>query len=149
MSTYQIIVVSRGMEVQNFSLFAEVPDTSGGSTPNYLLSNVYATSRPIYGTPLLLDSPKQPRPNFQQFAVTTDAYAVCGYDVINEQAVLSGTDNVAVNPNDDCSDAANCIVAQGGPDFTATTGGAAGSGGSFDIRVSPYNKNLFRKLHSP
>ncbi|KAI9654817.1 MAG: hypothetical protein M1821_005811 [Bathelium mastoideum] len=140
MAIHQIIIANKSRTVQSFSLFTEVPEISGSSEDLDLYSNAYATGRPIRASVVLLDGPEQ-RPDFQQFAVTTETYAICGSDEIRKGAIIYGTDTVSTNV-----DVANCIVAQGGPGFTTSTGGAGGPESQFHINISPYNSRIFSRV---
>lgn len=131
MTTYYIYVANNSAKVQTFFLFNELPGMDG-VTKAY--SNVYAAGRP-----------RQPDGSIQQFAVTTDAFAVCGYQQINKNVVISGTDNTPMNLDGTDPDEANIVVVDGGPGFVASTGGA--QSGSFNITVKPYDEGTYRKLY--
>ncbi|KAJ9646978.1 hypothetical protein H2199_001964 [Coniosporium tulheliwenetii] len=127
MTTYYIYVANNSAKVQTFFLFNELPGMDG-VTKAY--SNVYAAGRP-----------RQPDGSIQQFAVTTDAFAVCGYQQINKNVVISGTDNTPMNLDGTDPDEANIVVVDGGPGFVASTGGA--QSGSFNITVKPYDEGTY------
>ncbi|KAH8799392.1 hypothetical protein F5884DRAFT_758419 [Xylogone sp. PMI_703] len=127
MTTYYIDVINNSAKVQKYFLFVELPTVDGVTEP---YSNVFAAGRP-----------RQPDGSVQHFAITTDAYAVCGYQQINKNVIISGEDNTPMHLDGTDPNLAEIVVIDGGPGFVTSQAGA--DPGTFKIHVQPFDQGTY------
>jgi hypothetical protein len=136
MTTYNIYITNNSYGIQTYFLFCELPTIENLPSDKTPYSNVYASGRP-----------RQNDGSIQQFSVTSDAFACCGYSQIKKNVIIAGSDNTPVSLDGTDVNTANMVVIDGGPGFVTTTTGA--DAGSFDINVGPYDKSTWSMIYIP
>lgn len=132
MATYSIQISNNSAKAQTFLLFNSLPDIS--NSPPSVYSNVYATGRPV-----------QPDGEIQTFSVTMNAFAICGYQEINQNTIVSANDNTPMELDGTAPNVANVVVVDGGPGFGPSGSGAQAS--DFDIKVPAFDQVLYPDVY--